>query len=140
MVGASEFAGRISEAEIRRLVVRFYERARRDEMLGPVFTRVIGESEAAWNTHFDHLQDFWSAIMLTSGRYHRDPFSAHLRVPGIAPEMFDRWLALFGETAGELFEPEIAEAFRLRSQRIARSLRMGLFERIPARKPAAASA
>jgi hemoglobin len=47
--------------------------------------------------------------------------------------MFDRWLALFGETCAELFEPDVADAFRERADRIARSLHMGLFERLPAR-------
>ncbi len=134
MVGVSEFVGRISEDEIRRLVTEFYSRARRDPVLGPVFARAIGESEAAWEAHFDHLQDFWSAIMLTSGRYHRDPFSAHLRVREIEPAMFDRWLVLFEATATELFAPEIAAAFMDRARRIARSLRMGLFERLPTRR------
>lgn len=139
MVAASEFVGRISEGEIRRLVTEFYRHARRDPMLGPVFHRVIGETDVAWERHFDHLQDFWSAIMLTSGRYHRDPFSAHLRIKEIEPAMFDRWLALFEATATELFAPDIAAAFVDRARRIARSLRMGLFERVPTRRQMAAS-
>jgi len=139
VVGVSEFIGRISEDEIRQLVVEFYRRARRDPMLGPVFDQAIGQSDAAWQTHLDHLQDFWSAIMLTSGRYHRDPFSAHLRIKAIEPAMFDRWLALFEATAVELFAPEIAAAFTDRARRIARSLRMGLFERLPTRRQMAAS-
>lgn len=74
-------------------------------------------------------------MMLTSGRYHGDPFSAHLRLATISPPMFERWLAIFGETCGALFPPPLAEAFRLRADRIARSLRMGLFERLPAPAP-----
>lgn len=127
-------SGGITEEAIRRLVDRFYARVRRDELLGPVFARALGESDAAWAAHLARLHDFWSSVMLTSGRYHRDPFSAHLRLPDIAPGMFDRWLALFGETCAELFEPEVAAAFRERAERIARSLRMGLFERLPTRR------
>ena len=136
MVGvtpASPLGGCITEEAIHRLVDRFYARARRDELLGPVFARAIGESDLAWTAHLARLSDFWSSVMLTSGRYHGDPFSAHLRLSALEPTMFDRWLALFGETCAELFEPDVADAFRERADRIARSLRMGLFERLPAR-------
>ena len=119
----------VSDVEIARLVERFYAKVRRDPLLGPVFARALGETDVAWATHFAKLSDFWSSVMRRSGRYHGDPFSAHLRLPGIAPPMFDRWLALFEETCAELFDPLVAEAFRIRAARIARSLRMGLFER-----------
>ncbi len=122
-----------TEEGIRHLVDRFYAQVRHDEVLGPIFARALGESDEIWEAHFARLSDFWSSVMLTSGRYHRDPFSAHLRLPGIAPGMFDRWLALFGETCAEVFEPDVAAAFCERAERIARSLRMGLFERLPAR-------
>jgi hemoglobin len=68
--------------------------------------------------------------MQRSGRYHGDPYSVHLRLPELEPAMFDRWLALFDEACAEVFEPDLAEAFRERAGRIARSLRMGLFERL----------
>ncbi len=125
--------GCITEEAIRCLVNRFYARARRDELLGPVFARAVGEGDEVWAAHLARLLDFWSSVMLRSGRYHGDPFSVHLRLPDLQPAMFDRWLALFGETCAELFEPDVADAFRERAERIARSLRMGLFERLPAR-------
>jgi hemoglobin len=126
-----------SEAEIARLVDAFYARVRRDPVLAPVFHAAIGETEAEWAAHLAKLRRFWSAIMLRSGAYHGDPYSAHLRLPGLTPEMFDRWLALFGATCDELFPHATAEAFRDRAHRIARSLRMGLFERPPAIRQAA---
>lgn len=128
----------ISEAGIGRLVDRFYARVRLDALLGPVFAGAIGDSDEAWAAHLARLRGFWSSMMLRSGRYHGDPFSAHLRLPGLAPHMFDRWLALFGETCAELFEPTLAAAFRDRAERVARSLRMGLFERLPALRAAGA--
>lgn len=128
--------GPITEEAIGRLVERFYARVRRDDVLGPVFARALGEDDEAWGAHLARLRDFWSSVMLTSGRYHRDPFSAHLRLPDLEPAMFGRWLALFGETCAGLFEPDVAAAFCGRAERIARSLRMGLFERLPARRRA----
>jgi hemoglobin len=136
----TEPATEISEPAIDRLVRTFYGRVRQDAILGPVFARALGDSEPAWEAHFTRLSAFWSSVMRCSGRYHGDPFSAHLRLPDIAPAMFERWLALFHATCADLFTPEIADAFGEKAERIARSLRMGLFERLPARRRPAISA
>lgn len=127
----------VTEDAIRRLLERFYDRVRRDPQLGPVFARAVGTTAADWAPHLVRLADFWSSVMLRTGRYHGDPFSTHLRLPDLEPAMFDRWLALFDEACVELFAPDVADAFRERAARIARSLRMGL-ERLPlpeARRP-----
>lgn len=125
----------ITEADIARLVDSFYGRVRADPVLAPVFHAAIGESPAEWAAHLAKLRRFWSAVMLRSGAYHGDPFSAHLRLPGLTPEMFTRWLALFDATCADSFPPETAAAFGERAHRIARSLRMGLFERLPPPRP-----
>jgi hemoglobin len=44
--------------------------------------------------------------------------------------MFDRWLRLFRETCDELFEAEVAAAFRVKAARIAESLKLMLFFRL----------
>jgi hemoglobin len=119
------------EDSIRRLLNLFYGRVRRDALLGPVFARALGTSDAEWARHLARLTDFWSSVMLRSGRYHGDPFSTHLRLPDLEPAMFDQWLKLFGESCTDVLAPDTAEAFRDRALRIARSLRMGLFERLP---------
>lgn len=124
----------VDEAQIARLVDLFYARVRRDPALGPVFEAAIG---AEWDAHLAKLRRFWSAVMLRSGAYHGDPYSAHLRLPGLTPAMFDAWLALFEGSCRDLFPEQTAQAFIERAQRIARSLRMGLFERLPALPPVA---
>ena len=120
----------VTEASIRELLDRFYDRVRRDPQLGPVFARAVGTTCADWAPHLARLTDFWSSVMLRSGRYQGDPFSTHSRLPDLEPAMFDRWLTLFGEACIELFVPDVADAFRERAARIGRSLRMGL-ERLP---------
>ncbi|WP_209443212.1 group III truncated hemoglobin [Falsiroseomonas frigidaquae] len=118
----------ITDAQIASLVDHFYARVRRDPSLGPVFQAAIG---AEWDAHLEKLRRFWSAVMLRSGAYHGDPYSAHLRLPGLTPAMFDAWLALFEGSCRDLFPEATAQAFIERARRIARSLRMGLFERLP---------
>ncbi len=117
----------ISEAEIVQLVDAFYTKVRRDRVLGPVFERAIAPD--SWPVHLAKMYDFWSSVMLTTGRYKGNPLAAHARHKTIEAPMFARWLALFGQTADEIFPPEIAEIFRLKSERIAESLTLGLFFR-----------
>ena len=116
----------ISEDVIRRLVDQFYTKIRLDPELGPIFEHAIGGD---WEPHLAKMRDFWSSVMLTSGRYKGNPVAVHLRVEGIASQLFDRWLKLFGETCGELFDASVAEAFQVKAARIAESLKLALFYR-----------
>ena len=113
----------------------FYAKIRVDPVLGPIFQRVV---RGKWDSHLEKMSNFWSSVMLTTGRYKGAPVPAHLRIKDIEPPMFDRWLRLFGDTCDELFEPEVAEAFRVKAERIAESLKLALFfrpELVAARKP-----
>jgi hemoglobin len=114
----------ITDPAILALVDRFYAKARRDPLIGPVFNRAVAD----WDEHLRKLCDFWSSVMLTTGRYKGNPMAAHLKLP-IQPEFFERWLALWQETAGEVFAPEPAALFREKAGRIADSLKLALFYR-----------
>jgi hemoglobin len=109
----------ISEPAIAALVGRFYGKARYDPLIGPVF----GVAVQDWDEHLRKLCDFWSSVMLTSGRYKGNPMAAHLKHP-IEPVFFERWLTLWQETAGELFAPELAACFGEKAERIAASLKL----------------
>ncbi len=119
-------AGRLSEDAIRHLVDRFYAKVRANSELGPIFERAISGD---WAPHLATMHDFWSSVMLTSGRYKGNPVAVHLGVVGIEPQLFGRWLALFDETCGELFDDDVAAGFRVKAERIAESLKLALFYR-----------
>lgn len=116
----------IDEATIRALVDAFYAKVRRDPQLGPVFERAIGDG---WEPHLATMYRFWSAVMLRTGAYKGNPLAVHQRVEGMAPELFARWLALFDETARDVCDEPLAEAFSAKARNIAESLRLGLFYR-----------
>lgn len=125
--------GETDEAAVRRLVETFYARVRRDPLLAPVFHRAIGEGEAEWAHHIARISDFWSTMMLGAGSYRGNPFAKHFALPEeLTPAMFERWLALFGETCAEVLPPDAARAFRARAGRIAQSFQAGLFALRPA--------
>lgn len=111
----------IDEAMIHRLVHGFYDRVRQDEMLGPIFDARIEN----WDHHLERMCAFWSAVALMSGRYEGQPMRKHLPLP-VDGRHFDRWLALFEETAKALCPPPAAALFLDRAQRIAQSLELGI--------------
>jgi hemoglobin len=101
--------GPLSDHAIRYLVDSFYAKVRADSELGPIFKRAI---PGDWGPHLATMHDFWSSIMLTSGRYKGNPVAVHLRVEGMEPQLFGRWLALFAETCRELFDDDVADGIR----------------------------
>ena len=111
----------IDEAMIRQLVDRFYERAREDPIIGPVFAARIAD----WGPHLEKMRTFWSSVALMTGDYHGQPMRLHLPLP-IDAEHFDRWLALFEVTARDLCPSKAAEHFIERARRIAESLELGI--------------
>ena len=116
----------ITEPAIAALVERFYSKARRDPMIGPVFSAAVED----WDTHLRKLCDFWSSVMLTTGRYKGRPIPAHVRINQrqegtIEPKHFTEWLTLFEATAKDLFSPDLAASFVEKARRIAESLKLG---------------
>ena len=116
----------VSEQGIECLVDEFYKRIRVDQKLAPIFSRAISGD---WDPHLATMRDFWSSVMLTSGRYKGNPVAKHLKLEGMAPHLFDRWLKLFAETCHELFEDTLANAFAAKAEHIAESLKIALFYR-----------
>jgi hemoglobin len=116
----------INEEMIHALVHGFYAKIRQDAVLGAVFNPVIGDD---WEPHLAKMCDFWSSVMLLSGRYKGNPMATHARLEMVRPEHFQHWLKLFGETADELFENDVAGLFKARAANIARSLELGMFYR-----------
>lgn len=113
----------IDEEMVHRLVHGFYARIREDTEIGPIFNRVIGN----WDDHLAKMCDFWSSVMLMTGRFKGSPMISHMRLKMVRPEHFERWLALFRQTARDTCQPEIAELFIGRAENIARSLQLGMF-------------
>ena len=117
----------VSERGIECLVDEFYRRVRLDPKLAPIFDRAISDGD--WGPHLATMRDFWSSVMLTSGRYKGNPVAKHLRLEGMQPHLFDHWLGLFTQTCREMFDDDVAEAFVVKAQRIAESLKLALFYR-----------
>lgn len=128
---------RIDDEGLGHLVDAFYAHVRADEELGPIFNAGISD----WPEHLGKLTDFWSSVMLTTGRYKGQPVPAHMKHRSkITPELFERWLCLWAETTDTMMEPAAARALQDKARRIAQSLQLAMFFRIDADQPAATAA
>jgi hemoglobin len=117
----------MTEEQLTTLVHSFYSKVREDEVLGPVFNGAISD----WPHHLGKMVDFWSSVMLTTGRYKGNPLMMHLKhIARIRPDMFGRWLELWRETAGEVLDQAGAAAVSAKAERIAESLQLGMFFRL----------
>jgi hemoglobin len=77
------------ETDIAVLVDRFYDKVRRDPMLGPVFDAAVHD----WDAHKALLTSFWCTVALRTGTYRGNPMARHRPLP-IGVAHFQRWLAL----------------------------------------------
>jgi hemoglobin len=106
-------------ASIVLLVDSFYAKARKDELIGPIFNEVIGDH---WDEHLPTMYKFWGDILLNTREYEGNPMIVHKqlneRIP-LEPRHFARWKELFVQTVRELFEGEKAELAEQRAVSIA---------------------
>lgn len=101
------------------LVHGFYGKVQNDDLLGPVFAARITD----WGPHLEKMVAFWHSVALMTGTYKGAPMPKHVTLP-VGWDHYQRWLALWRETAEEICPPEGAAHVIERSERIARSLFM----------------
>ena len=114
----------LNEALVKVVVEAFYARARLDPVIGPIFNRVIAGPD--WPRHLGVIADFWSSMLLGTGRYAGRPMPKHIGIPDLADVHFERWLMLFRQTVEETCDPDVAALFIDRAERVAHSFRIGI--------------
>ncbi|GAB2507244.1 group III truncated hemoglobin [Lysobacter humi (ex Lee et al. 2017)] len=111
----------LTEADIARVVDRFYDAVQAHPTLGSVFVPAVHD----WPEHKATLVRFWSSIALKTGSYRGHPMALHRPHPIDAGHFAD-WLALWTATVQAELPPVHAAQFVEHAQRIARSLMYGL--------------
>ena len=119
----------IDRAFIGRLVREFYRRVRRHDRLGTIFAREI---TGDWEPHLEKMTDFWCSVILKTRSYQGRPVPAHVKLEGVREGDFDIWLSIFSDTAHDLCDLDTASIFVERAERIAQSLKLAMFFRLPA--------
>ena len=69
--------------------------------------------------------DFWSSILLRTGRFTGAPMPLHAAMPGLSADLFQRWLAAFYASNARQPNQAMAAQANAMAERIAQSLWMG---------------
>lgn len=114
-------ANQITRENIETMVMGFYSRVLKDDLVGPYFIHELGDDmdNRYWKPHLKLLINFWASIVLGDSSYSRNPLGPHTLMDDLSPEVFERWLKLFFEILDEIYEPQIADIFKERSRIIA---------------------
>ena len=105
----------ISLHDIKKLVDTFYEKVRKDELIGPIFNEKIQDR---WPQHLEKMYTFWQTVLLGEHTYFGSPFPPHANLP-VSHQHFEKWIELFTKTLDELFTGAIAEDAKWRAVKMA---------------------
>ncbi len=108
---------------VQRMVDSFYNNARKDPLLGPIFEQVITD----WQEHLPTMYEFWERLLFGFSDYSGNPFQKHLNL-SLEKEHFTIWIKIFTDTIDENFSGRKAEEVKRLARNIAGSfqLRMGI--------------
>lgn len=105
----------ISLEDIKKLVNTFYEKVKKDELIGPIFNERIQDR---WPHHLEKMYNFWQTVLLGEHTYFGSPFPPHANLP-VSHQHFEKWIELFKQTLDELFTGAIAEDAKWRAAKMA---------------------
>ena len=109
----------ITEDCIAELVDSFYGRIHGDPVLYPIFSAAIGTE---WGPHLEKMTRFWSTVLLASRAYKGNPMVAHLQLPRLTGDHFDRWMHLWKQTVESLCSKEVAQVLIEKAEMIGERL------------------
>lgn len=109
----------LSEESIRLMVDTFYNKVRQDDLIGPIFERVVND----WDTHLPTMYQFWQKLLFDTGDYSGNPYQKHLALP-VEKAHFTRWLKLFSSTIDDKFRGPMAEEAKRLAKNIACSFQI----------------
>ena len=112
----------VTKENLNNLVIKFYTKALKDDLIGPIFIDVLGEDlkSEKWKAHIEIITNFWASIALGDSTYNGSPFAPHIQLrERLSIKAFEQWLKLFFETLNTIYEPPLAQQFLARSKNIA---------------------
>lgn len=108
----------LTREDIEILVNAFYEKIRKDELIGFIFTDI---SHVSWEKHLPVMYNFFENMLFFTGSYTGNPMEIHKhinRLFPLTPAHFMKWILLFNTTVNELFEGKTAELVKQRVKNI----------------------
>lgn len=115
--------------DLRLLVGAFYEEAKKDQVLGPIFNQFVTE----WEPHIEKVASFWEATLFSAGPYRANPIIIHQKVDEILSHSleqlhFDKWVEIWHETTDTMFAGDMANMAKQRASNIANIMFIKLYQ------------
>ena len=115
--------------DIKKLVISFYTKVRKNEEIGYFFNNSIKD----WEAHFEKLTDFWESNLFFTGTFQGNPALAHVKVDlshenSITEYHFGIWLNLWFQTIDELFAGEMAERLKHNARKMSTHLFLRIYQ------------
>jgi len=119
----------INREHIETMVLRFYTKILKDDIVGPFFIAKLGDDmeNDYWKPHIELLINFWSTMILNDVSYDGNPMRPHFYMGELTHDTFKQWLKLFFETVDEVFVPRLGIVFKERGENIAQNFMRNLF-------------
>jgi len=112
----------VTEAQIDRVVARFYSAVRREPSLAPIFAAHVTD----WPAHEEKIGRFWRNALLLQRSYDGNPMQVHQAAGNVHPEHFPIWLELFDRVLAEELPGDLAQSWSALAHRVGRGLSYGL--------------
>lgn len=112
----------LNRKDIEVLVDEFYERVRKDEVIGYLFNEI---AQTDWSHHLPKMYDFWEVILFGTGSFKGNPMQVHRELHYKSPlssEQFQHWFKLFADTVNNLYEGKNAEDIKQSASNIAQTM------------------
>jgi hemoglobin len=113
-------------SDLERMLELFYQKAFKDDLISHFFLEVV---PLDLEHHIPVIADFWESVLLDGRGYRKNVMEIHLNISEkskIEKEHLDRWVKLFAETVGELFEGPKATLAKQRAASIATMMNIKL--------------
>lgn len=115
--------------DVAKIVREFYIKVRKDELLGPIFNRIITD----WEPHLEHITDFWQMTLFGGKMYSGNPITAHQEVDDkmentVEAFHFGTWIELWFLTINDLYEGENAEILKRRARKMQTGLLVAIYQ------------
>lgn len=120
-----------TEEDIKVLVDRFYDKVKKDDLIGYIFTDVV---HVNWEKHLPVMYRFWQNVLFYTGGYEGNPIIMHKHLNSKVPlneSHFNRWIRLFNLTVDENFEGKKATLAKQRALSISTVMQLKLFPQTP---------
>lgn len=119
----------VNRQDVFTLVTTFYDKVRKDPLLGPIFNTAITD----WDKHLQHLTNFWESNLFFVKKYTGNPLQKHVAVDNsnnnsINEMHFGVWLNLWFQTIDELFVGERAQLAKNRARNMGTFIHLKIFE------------